>query len=278
MQRRVFSPVWVACLAVSSFVLVFVSPLLRAQTPPPPQPEPVERQQDPSAANLTEAQKAEMRGDIMIARKQYADAIVQYEAALAASPRNAVLLNKIGIACHQMMRLDDAKKHYERSIKADRTYAHAYNNLATVFYSRKKYRQAIRNYRKALELKPETAAFHSNLGYAFFAQKKYDEALVSFQRAVQLDPEIFERRSAFGSVLLDRSVADLPFFYFFLAKSYAMQGNAERCAHYLRKARDEGYKGMAAVPTDPAFAPVIKDPVIQEILNATPPATASTKL
>jgi len=80
-------------------------------------------------------------------------------------------------------------------------------------------------------------------------------------------------------VLQHIGVDDKGTFFFFLAKSYASMGNAERCAHYLRMARDEGYTGLAAVQTDPAFASVLKDPSVQEILqpaspsaNQTPPA------
>jgi tetratricopeptide (TPR) repeat protein len=222
---------------------------------------------------LAEWQKAEVRGDVMMARKQFTDAVTAYQDALASQPRNAVLLNKLGIAHHQLMRLDVAKKFYERATKADKTYAVAFNNLAALHYDLRRYRPAIKHFRKAIQIQPDLAAAHSGLGYAYFAQKKYDEALASFQRALELDPEIFERRSMFGSVVQSRAVAERSVFYFFLAKSFATQGNAERCAHYLRRARDEGYKGLASVATDPAFSRVIQDPLVQEVLNP-PPSTA----
>jgi hypothetical protein len=41
----------------------------------------------------------------------------------------------------------------------------------------------------------------------------------------------------------------------------------------LRKAKDEGYKEMAAVKSDPSFAAVLKDPAIQEVLAPKPPET-----
>jgi tetratricopeptide (TPR) repeat protein len=108
-----------------------------------------------------------------------------------------------------------------------------------------------------------------------FARKKYEEAIASIVRALELDPELFERKGMFGTVVQSRAVEDRGAFYFVLAKSYATQGNAERCAHYLRRARDEGYKGMADVAKDPAFANVLKDPLVQEVL--TPPPTTTAK-
>jgi len=262
-------------IAMSFSVLVLLVAVVHipanAQSPSPAAPPALEpgraAQMPPETPPLTERQKMEVKGDLYMARKQYAEAIGVYQLILQDEPKNAQLLNKIGIAYHQMTKLDQAKKYYERAIKADRTFASAMNNLGSVEYNRKRYRAAVNHYRRALELAPNMATAHSNLGYAYFMQKKYEESMASFQRALALDPEIFEHRGGTGSVLQDRSVADRAFFYFFLAKSYALQGNAERCAHYLRKARDEGYKGLATASTDPAFAKVIDDPLVQEALT-----------
>lgn len=213
-----------------------------------------------------------MRADILMARKQYSEAGPLYQKLLLQEPRNAVLLNKTGIAYHQQAMLEQAKRYYERAIKADRTYANAYNNVGTIHYQRKNYRKAIQAYKKALEIRPDMPAVHSNLGYAYFMQKHYEEALAAFRRAVELDPEVFERSHRSGSLLQDRSVDDHGLFYFFLAKSFATMGNPKRCAHYLKKARDEGYKNLASIQTDPAFAAVIKDPGVQEVLQGAPPS------
>jgi uncharacterized protein YehS (DUF1456 family) len=55
-----------------------------------------------------------------------------------------------------------------------------------------------------------------------------------------------------------------------LAKSFAEAGNLDRCLIYLRKAKDEGYKELAAIKMDPSFAAVIQNPAIQEILAPRP--------
>jgi len=39
---------------------------------------------------------------------------------------------------------------------------------------------------------------------------------------------------------------------------------------YLRKAKDEGYKDLSAVKSDPSFAAVLKDPAIQEVIATKP--------
>jgi hypothetical protein len=48
----------------------------------------------------------------------------------------------------------------------------------------------------------------------------------------------------------------------------------ERCVIYLKKARDEGYKDVSSVKSDPSFASVLKDPAMQEFLLEKVPDTA----
>ena len=109
---------------------------------------------------------------------------------------------------------------------------------------------------------------YSNLAYAYFGDKKYEEAIASFRQALVMDPHLFEHNSSrTGSILQDRTVGDRGRFYFLLAKSFAEAGDLDRCLHYLRKAKEEGFASLAAdVKKDPAFAAVLRDPSIGEIL------------
>ncbi len=81
----------------------------------------------------------EVRGDIFMARKMYREAVEAYE---EGPKNNAVLLNKTGIAYHQLLELRTAKKFYELSVRANPRYAEAINNLGTVYYASKSYRRA----------------------------------------------------------------------------------------------------------------------------------------
>lgn len=212
------------------------------------------------------ASELEKQADLMMARKEYGEAVETYQKLVAQAPHNAVYVNKLGIAYHQQSMLKIAQQMYERSAKMDPHYADALNNIGTVFYQRKKYRKAVQYYKKALKVRDDLPSVHSNLGYAYFSQKNYPEAMDEFQRALQLDPTVFEHSSRSGSILQDRSVSDHGTFYFLLAKSYAQMGNVERCAHYLRKARDEGYASIATVKSDPAFAAMMREPTVKEAL------------
>jgi tetratricopeptide (TPR) repeat protein len=217
-----------------------------------------------SIAENNPALTDEVRGDIMMARKMYRDAIDFYKPGAA---KSAILANKVGIAYHQMGDLDSAKKYYERAIKLDKTYPEAYNNLGTIQYAKKSYGNAIKNYERALTLTPKAASVWSNLGTAYFARKKYDEALRAYQYALQLDPEIFERRGSSGVMLQERSVEEKAMFYYTLAKSYAQAGDVERTLRYIRFALENGFKEKKRFQEEEVFAPFKENQQFQELLT-----------
>ncbi|HKD64769.1 MAG TPA: tetratricopeptide repeat protein, partial [Candidatus Acidoferrales bacterium] len=169
------------------------------------------------------------------------------------------------------------ERYYRKSIKADKNFASPINNLGTVEYEKKHYSKAIVLYKKALVLKMETSTIYSNLGYAYFANKQYPEAMDTFDKALAIDPQLFERKSGYGTIIQQRTTTDPGLFNFFVAKSYAALGDAERVAHFLRLARDDGYKNFLSAETDPAFAQVIKDPRVQEVLHVMPSYQSDAK-
>ena len=213
----------------------------------------------------------EQMGDLYMVRKQFREAAEMFKKLSDQDPRNPVYLNKLGIALHQQTALGLALKYYERAVKVDPRYADAENNVGTIWYQRKKYEKAIKAYNKAIAMRSDMAVLYSNLGYAYFGDKKYEEAIAAFHHALVLDPQLFEHNgSRSGSILQVRSVDDRGRFYYMLAKSYAQAGDLDRCIHYLRKAKDEGYKNITDIKKDPAFGAALKDPAVQELLLPKP--------
>jgi tetratricopeptide (TPR) repeat protein len=185
----------------------------------------------------------EQMGDLYMIRKEYREAAGIFKKLSDQEPRNPVYLNKLGIALHQQEALALALKYYQKAVKVDPRYADAENNVGTIWYQRKKYEKAEKAYQKAISIKSDMPVLYSNLGYAYFGDKKYEDAIYAFRHALTLDPMLFEHNgSRSGSILQDRSVEDRGRFYYMLAKSYAQAGDLDRCIHYLRKAKDEGYK------------------------------------
>ncbi|MEO7649370.1 MAG: tetratricopeptide repeat protein [Bryobacteraceae bacterium] len=206
---------------------------------------------------------AEARGDIFMARKMYREAIEAYREGPSDS---AVMLNKIGIAYHQMVQIDPARKHYEMSIKANPRYAEAINNLGTIHYAKKSYRRAVGLYNRALKITPESASIYSNLGTAQFGRKKYKEASEAYQKALSLDPEVFEHRGAYGTMLQERSVHEKAKFHYYLAKTYAKAGRNDRALLYLRMSLEEGFREKQKLMEEPEFAALRETPEFKELL------------
>ncbi|MGH9720751.1 MAG: tetratricopeptide repeat protein [Bryobacteraceae bacterium] len=225
--------VQIILIAVTTFSALF------AQTALPPIPA--------QAETLT----PERRGDIYMARKMYREAIDVYRQSPQHSP---IIVNKMGIAYHQMVQLDAARKLYERAIKLNPKYSEAINNLGTVHYAKRNYRRAVSQYNRALQLSPKSASIYSNLGTAQFARKKYKEAYDSYQMALSLDPEVFEHRGTYGTMLQERSVEEKAKFHYYLAKTYANAGQFERALQYLRMAFEEGFKERQKLLEEPEFA------------------------
>jgi tetratricopeptide (TPR) repeat protein len=209
----------------------------------------------------------EMRGDIYMARKRYLEAVDVYRQGPANS---AVLANKIGIAFHQMLRLDLAKKNYQRAIKLDSKYSEAINNLGTIYYSQKDYSRAIRYYKRALKENPSSASVYSNLGSAYFSRKEYKTATVCYQKALDLDPDVFEHHSNFGTLMMERTVEERATFHLYMAKMYAKTGANERALIYLRKALEEGLKDRQKIPGIPEFAALKTNPAFVQLLAENP--------
>jgi tetratricopeptide (TPR) repeat protein len=209
----------------------------------------------------------EMRGDILMARKMYREAVETYREGPANSP---ILANKIGIAYHQMLLMDLAKKQYERAVKMKPDYAEAINNLGTIFYAKKNYRKATAYYKRALKVTPRSASIYSNLGTAHFARKKYKDALEAYQEALNIDPNVFEHKGSSGVLLQERSVAERAKFYFYMAKTYAQGGQVERALAYMRKALEEGFKEREKFREDPEFAKLQELPEFQQLLALEP--------
>jgi tetratricopeptide (TPR) repeat protein len=245
--------------------------------------------------SMTPAEREETRGDIFMARKMYNQAIQTYQDVLLSrgmpiqdqqkkrgffqrlfgvfglarepqDPKNSELLDKIGIAYQQLGDMQQAQTYYRRSAESNRHFSSPLNNLGTIEFGRKRYKGAVKWYTKAIRVDPHQATTFSNMGYAYLAWNKYQPAILAFRQAILLDPAIFQDRGDSGSVVEEGGGSNPGLYYYTLAKTFALLGNADRCAHFLKMSRDEGYKKFTDALKDPAFRSVLKDPRVMAIL------------
>jgi len=246
-----------ACLATSTTLAQDAAPVPNTQTAASP------AGSETAPPPLT----PEKRGDVLMARKMYREAVESYE---QAPQDSAIVWNKMGIAYHQMMQLDAAMKRYRKSIRLDGKYPEAINNLGTIFYAEKRYSRATTYYKRALKFSPLAASIYSNLGTAYFAQKKYKDARAAYDKALQLDPEVFEHRSTYGVMLQERTIEERAKFHYYLAQLYAQKGQNERALLYIRKALEEGFADRKKLLQDPEFATLRALPEFKELLSLEP--------
>ena len=228
-------------------------------------PQLVDRTKDPIPAPPSRELSHEKRADIFMARKMYREGVETYQLALQ-QQESSRLYNKLGIAYHHLMMFPYATRSYQKAVRLDNDYSQAINNLGTVYYAQRKYRKAIRQYKKALKENPRSASIHSNLGTAYFARKKYKDATREYLQALLLDPMVFEHRSTVGTLLQERTVKDRAQYNYFMARTYASAEIFDKALLYLRRAFEEGYKKRKKVAEDPVFAPLLENPLFQQLV------------
>jgi tetratricopeptide (TPR) repeat protein len=247
----------VAAAQLSELDQIQIAPPMSQVQPPP---------KDATAAEL------EKQGDELRAQKAYLDALDYFHAALAKSPDNPQVLNKIGIVELLLQRYREATKNFEQALKKDRKFAEACNNLGVADYLRRKYGPAIKQYKKALEIAPDSASAYNNLGAAYFARKDFVRASEAYTQAVRLDPMIFEHTSRTGIAAQMSSPGDRAHYDYVLAKLFAKMGDSDHSLQYLRKALEDGYKQVESALTDPEFAELRKDARFTDLMKARPVA------
>jgi tetratricopeptide (TPR) repeat protein len=229
------------------------------------------RRTAPPSATAT-AEELEKRGDELRREKDYLDALDYYRAALAKNRNSAKVYNKAGIAELLMQRFREAGKDFEHAIHVDHQFADAVNNLGVIDYEAKNYGRALKQYSKALRLQPDSASFYSNMGAAYFGKKQFEKAAEAYAKAMELDPSILERTSHNGISAQLPSPGDRAHYDFLIAKLCAKVGDRDRSLQYLRRAMEEGYKGINDVYKDPEFAGLRSDARFTELMASRPPA------
>jgi tetratricopeptide (TPR) repeat protein len=224
----------------------------------------------------TPQQIEEMHAQIAMARKDYLQAAVIYQRILQNDPKNAAILNQIGIAYLQLGDWDRSERFFKKAIHADKNFYNAVNNLGAVEYEKRHYSKAVKYYMQTISLGDDLAPVYSNLGYAYCGMKQYQQAMNAFGKALAIDPGVFQTKGEGGEVLQQRNTEDPATLYFTIAKSYAKAGDAGHTAHFLRLARDDGYKNFRLAEKDPDFAKVIKDPRVQEVFRSQPAYATET--
>ena len=210
----------------------------------------------PAQARGATALDTLQRAELLAAHQSWDGAIVAYREAIATSPKDAALRNRLGICYQKKGDAKAARAAYKKALGLRQDYAEAWNNRGTLDHARGKYKPAVSAYGKAIQLNPQDAVFYKNLGAAWLARGDVDRALEAWTEAFRLDPTGFEGdaiRVPAAGVTLARQ-------YYLYAKLLAARGETEKALEYLVKAHAAGFTDFGKVEGDRDFATLVVDP------------------
>jgi tetratricopeptide (TPR) repeat protein len=129
------------------------------------------------------------RGNAYSEKKDYEEAIANYNKAIKLDPNNDLVYNSRGNANYFKGDYDRAIADYNKAIKLDPNNDVWYNNRGWAYYRKGDYDRAIADYNKAIKLDPDYAAAYNDRGWAYDDKGDHDRAIADYDQAIKLDPD-----------------------------------------------------------------------------------------
>ena len=130
------------------------------------------------------------------------DAVASYDRALALEPHYLDALNNRGVALLDAGRVVEAVDSFDKALAVYPEYAEAANNRGNALMALNRLDDAVASFDRAIAVQPDYAEAHNNRGIALAELKRSEEAIASYSRALALDPGYDEARYNRGVVNL----------------------------------------------------------------------------
>jgi tetratricopeptide (TPR) repeat protein len=130
-----------------------------------------------------------------------AEAIEQYEKALAIDPGYSLSYNGLGVAWDDRGEFGRAEASFNKALELNPRYANAHSNLAVVLAETGRGQEAIEHYQAALSISPGYAEAHNGLGIIHLRAGQWERAILEFQKALESRPGFVDARSNLGMAL-----------------------------------------------------------------------------
>jgi serine/threonine-protein kinase len=144
-----------------------------------------------SKAGRLDADMAEVHltlGHLKARTGQPADAITEFERALAQQPNSTEALRGLAYAYERAGRLPEAERNYKRAVSLQPAYWAGYNDLGAFYYIRGNYPRALEMFRRVVEFAPDNAYAYSNLGGTYEQTGQFEKALAAYEKSIALRP------------------------------------------------------------------------------------------
>ena len=140
-------------------------------------------------------------GIISAQRKNYAQALKYFEAAIKVNPQNGITHSNLGNVLFELGQFEKALNAYDNAIALNPTYAEAWSNKGNALYELGRYEDALEQHDRAIALNPIYPEAWSNKGNALYELELYEEALQHHDRAISLNSSYADAWSNKGLVL-----------------------------------------------------------------------------
>lgn len=155
------------------------------------------------SADLMRAITENNLGTALQDQKQYDQAILHHQRAIALQPGYAPAHNNLGAALRASGRLDDAVESYRRALAINPGFGDASYNLANALLEQGQAGASADQFRKAIESSPESVQAHNNLGIALAAKGDTAGAMAEFRAALAIDDGSVQAHRNLGNMLVD---------------------------------------------------------------------------
>ena len=143
------------------------------------------------------------RGNALKDLGRYEESLLSYEKALALKPDYALAYCNRGNVLMELDRLEEALGDFTRALSLNPHFVDAYSNRANVFLKLERLIEALNDSETAIALNPSHAEAYNNRGNALSDLNRLDEALASYDKALALKPDYAEAYSNRGNTLRD---------------------------------------------------------------------------
>ena len=126
------------------------------------------------------------KGDDLLLRKLYHEALVEYETALAGDPYNSIAWNKLGIAHMRTGRYGDAELAFEKAIALDPHYTEAWTNMGDSRAALGDHQKAIEAYDRALGINQRDMYALLRKGISLQETGDSTQAMAVYQEVIRL--------------------------------------------------------------------------------------------
>ena len=147
-------------------------------------------------------------GTLLLSRKDYANAVRQFEESLRANPEQPMALNDLGVGLQSQGRLQEAREQFEHTLRLQPDYTNARFNLGNVQAVLGHWNEAAASYRQVIGADPADAASRDQLvavliriSGAAVAEGRLNDAAAAYRELVELRSGDSDLHNNFGIIL-----------------------------------------------------------------------------